>query len=213
VPEAAISARGLCRRFGPRWALAEISFTVPHGARALLLGPNGSGKSTLLRVLATALRADRGTALVAGHDLSRAQEEIRRVSALLAHSSFLYESLSALQNLEVAARFLGRPAARSDLLTVLERVGLAERAADAPATFSAGMKRRLSLARLLLQRPAIAFLDEPYAQLDSDGAAFVDRLLDDFRRDGVTVLMATHQGDHAGAAADLTLRLAAGRLA
>lgn len=212
VSNPAIAAQGLCRRFGARWALIDVTFAVPQGARAVLLGRNGSGKSTLLKVLATALRADRGTGSVLGHKLGTARHEIRRRSALVSHATYLYESLSAVQNLEVVTRFLGRRASRAELLEALATVGLDRRADDPPSTFSAGMRRRLSLARLLLQRPSVAFLDEPYAQLDGPGANMVDGVLDGFRRDGVTVLMATHHLDRGRGDADMALTLDEGRL-
>jgi heme exporter protein A len=208
----AIEASGLCRRFGPRWALVDVTFAVPAGARAILRGRNGSGKSTLLRVLATALRPDRGRGSVLGHDLRLAGEQVRRASALVTHQTFLYESLSALDNLALVASFRGEGASRDQLVETLAAVGLAERADDPPESFSAGMRRRLALARLLLQRPAVAFLDEPYAQLDAPGADMVDGILDRFHADGVTVLMATHHRDPGAAAGDLTLALEDGRL-
>ncbi len=212
VQPPAIQAQGICRRYGNRWALVDVTFTVPRGARARLLGRNGSGKSTLLRVLATALRADRGGGRILGHDLKTAAPEVRRVSALLSHATFLYESLSALQNLEVVARLNDARWSRAELLELLRVVGLADRADEPPVAFSAGMRRRLSLARVLLQRPAVALLDEPYAQLDTPGVGMVDAILDRFSREGATVLMATHYLDGGSGASDLTLTLEEGRL-
>src|SRR5512145_699506 len=89
----AIDASGLGRRYGRRWALAEVSLAVPPGWRLMVTGRNGSGKSTLLRVLATAARADRGTARVAGHDIRSERAEVRRRVALLGHESCLYDAL------------------------------------------------------------------------------------------------------------------------
>lgn len=190
----------------------DVTFSVPAGTRVALLGRNGSGKSTLLRVLATALRLHLGSASVLGHSLRTDAWAIRRSSALLAHATYLYESLSALQNLEVVGRFLDRPPSRDEIVEVLRMVGLQDRCEDPPSAFSAGMRRRLSLARLLLQRPAVAFLDEPYAQLDRQGTELVDALLASFARDGVTVLMATHHLERSVPFTDSTLTLEDGRL-
>jgi heme exporter protein A len=178
----------------------------------MVTGRNGSGKSTLLRVLSTAIRADRGTAQVAGHDISSATQEVRRHVALLSHYSHLYEALSALENIRVVARFLGRDARRDALLPLLDEVGLADRADDPVATFSAGMRKRLSLARTLLQQASVVFLDEPYGQLDPPGFRLIDTLLDRLRRNGVTVLMATHLLERGSALCDLAIVLEEGRL-
>src|SRR5690349_20059432 len=106
----------------------------------MVTGRNGSGKSTLLRVLATALRPDRGAIQIAGHDGRAAREGARRSIALLGHRTHLYEPLTAAENLAVCARFLGRSAQRAAILERLDEVGLAGRADDAVQTFSAGMR-------------------------------------------------------------------------
>ncbi len=210
---AAVEASGLCRRYGRRWALIDVSFTVPRGTVLMVAGRNGAGKSTLLRVLATAIRADRGTARIEGKDLRAQPQEVRDRIGLLSHQTYLYDSLTALENLQVAARFLGRDAGRAALLPLLEEVGLADRADDPPATFSAGMRRRLSLARVLLKGASVVLLDEPYGQLDPPGFRLVDRLLGRLRERGVTVLMATHLLERAAELCDYGIVLEGGRLA
>ncbi len=206
----AIDASHLARRYGRRWALAGVSFQLARGQVMMVAGRNGSGKTTLLRILSTAIRADGGRALVAGYDLEQ-REEIRRQTALLAHYSYLYESLSARENLEIAAHFcVAPPPSAAD---ALERVGLASRANDAVATFSAGMRKRLSFARVLLQKPSIAFLDEPFGQLDPEGFALVEEVVGELKRSGATVLIATHQVDRVARYADVHLTLENGRVA
>jgi heme exporter protein A len=208
----AVEASGLCRRYGRRWALVDVSLRLPAGTVVMVTGRNGSGKSTLLRVLSTAIRADGGTAQVAGHDILTAKQEVRRHIALLSHDSHLYEALSALENIQVVARFLGRDARRGAVLPVLDEVGLAARADDPVATFSAGMRKRLSLARTLLQQASVVFLDEPYGQLDPPGFHLVDALLDRWRRNGVTVVMATHLLERGSALCEQAIVLEEGRL-
>jgi heme exporter protein A len=208
----AVEAAGLCRRYGRRWALVDVSLHVPSGNVVMITGRNGSGKSTLLRVLSTAIRADRGTARVAGYDIRTATQQVRHRVALLSHHSHLYEALSALENLSVVARFLRRDVRREALLPLLDEVGLADRADDTVSTYSAGMRKRLSLARTLLQQASVIFLDEPYGQLDPPGFRLVDGLLDRFRRAGVTVLMATHLLERGSALCDLGVVLEEGRL-
>jgi len=205
----AVETRGLSRRYGRRWALADVSLEVPAGSVTMLAGRNGSGKSTLLRVLATALRPDHGEALVLGHDIRRARDAVRRKVALLAHQSFLYEALTARENLQVAASFLGRDAEGA----LLDRVGLGTRADDPVASFSAGMRKRLSLARVLLQQAELVLLDEPYGELDPPGFALLDGVIGELRQRGATVVMATHLVDRGRLLCDGALLLEEGRLA
>lgn len=207
-----MAATRLSRRYGRRWALAEVGFEIPQARVVLVTGPNGAGKSTLLRVLATAARPDAGEAQVAGHDIRRERDEVRRRSALLDHRAHLYSALTATENLEVSRRLLGTQASHLPLAEILDRVGLGPRAADSVSTFSAGMRKRLSLARLLLQEPAVVFLDEPYGELDPAGFALVDSLLAAWRARGATVLLSTHLLERGRALGDLALVLEAGRL-
>ena len=210
VDALAIDAQHVARRFGRRWALVDVSFQLRRGAVLMLAGHNGSGKTTLLRVLSTLLRPDMGHATVAGFDVAKQREELRPKIALLSHQSYLYESLSAAENLDLIARFCGAPPPTAALL--LERVGLKDRANDAVATFSAGMRKRLSFARVLLQKPEIVFLDEPYGQLDPQGFVLVDDVIQELKRTGTTIVVATHQVEHVVSYADEKVTLQAGRV-
>ena len=208
----AIEACALYRRYGRRFALLDVSFELPEGTLAMLAGRNGSGKSTLLRVVATALRPDRGAAHVLGHDVTAEPGHARRSTALLDHRAFLYEPLSAFENLALPARLLGRDASRAALLERLHEVGLAERADDPVSTFSAGMRQRLALARVLLKEAPVVLLDEPYGHLDPPGFRLVDGILEALRGQGRTVLMATHLIDRGRAHCAQALLLESGRL-
>jgi len=174
----------------------------------MVAGRNGSGKSTLFRVLSTAIRPDRGFAKVGGFDVVREREDVRELSALLAHQSYLYESLTAKENLDIVARIIRRNG--TDAL--LDRVGLGQRAHDAVSTFSAGMRKRLSFARVLLQTPRVVFFDEPYGQLDPEGFLLVDQVIRELKESGATVLVATHQVDRVAGYADCSITLDAGRV-
>jgi heme exporter protein A len=208
VAQPAIEVEKLARRYGRRWALADVTFQLAAGRVMMVAGRNGSGKSTLFRVLSTAIRPDLGVGKVGGYDVVHEREDVRRISALLAHQSYLYESLSAKENLDVVARFLGIDNEKE----ILERVGLAQRADDPVATFSAGMRKRLSFARVLLQKPDIVFFDEPYGQLDPEGFRLVDAVVQELKARGATVLIATHQVEHVVSYADCSITLEAGRL-
>jgi heme exporter protein A len=212
TPMIAVAAAGICRRYGRRWALTDVSFEVPEGALVMVTGRNGSGKSTLLRVLATAIRADRGTVRILDLDVRADRDRVRRNVALLGHRTHLYEPLTALENLAVRARFLGADPARGALLPRLEQVGLADRADDLVQAFSAGMRQRLALASVLQQQARVVLLDEPYGHLDPPGFLLVDGLLQRLRREGATVLMATHLLTRGRNLCDRGLVLEAGRL-
>ena len=201
--EAGVTATGLARRFGRRWALRHVDLRVEPGRLVMVVGRNGSGKSTLLRLIAGAIRPDRGRVLVDGHDACRDAEAVRRQTALLGHASNTYDALTALENLTVTARLTGTPTDRDALTSVLDRVELAAYRDESVAGFSAGMRRRMAFARLLLQTDAVAprdrshkasvvLLDEPYAQLDWPGFRFVDDLVRSLAARGMTLLMATH---------------------
>ncbi|HVR42027.1 MAG TPA: ABC transporter ATP-binding protein, partial [Thermoanaerobaculia bacterium] len=214
----AIEASGLSRRYGRRWALANVSLEVPRGASVLLAGRNGSGKSTLLRLLATAIRPDRGTARIEGFDLVSGRDQVRRRTALLGHHANTWEALTALQNLAITADVLGRGRGRDELMPLLDEVGLADRADDAVGSFSAGMRKRLSIARMLLQvegepSPAsVVLLDEPYNQLDPPGFRFVDRMFERLRARGATMVIATHLIERGAGLCDLGIVLEGGRV-
>src|SRR5687768_17877886 len=121
MQEFAIDVQGVARRYGRRWALADVTFRVPPSTVMMVAGRNGAGKSTLFRVLATAIRPDRGRAVVGGFDVIREREDVRRMTAILSHHNYLYEAPTARENLEVVCNHLG--SAHSQIPAVLENVG------------------------------------------------------------------------------------------
>lgn len=209
--DSSVEVRGLCKRYGLQWALLDVGFTLPARSILLLAGHNGSGKSTLLRLLATAIRADQGSGRIAGADL-RDSRHVRQRTALLSHASYLYENLTAAENLSVAANLVPFTYGPRDIAELLDRVGLAGRARDAVATFSAGMRKRLSIARLFMQRPSVLLLDEPFGSLDPSGFSLIDDLIADAQTWGASVIMASHQVERASARADFALLLNRGEI-
>ena len=187
-----MALHGLARRFGRRWVLRGIDLRVEPGEIVALTGRNGSGKTTLLRVCATALRPTRGGGTVFGHDLVDAADEVRDVIGLLGHRAGLYDELTAAENLVFACRMAGVPAADAAIVAALEQVGLADERRERVRGFSAGMRRRLALARLILRPPRLLLLDEPYASFDADGILLVNRFAGRVAADGGAVLLATH---------------------
>lgn len=211
MDDAAIDVERLARRYGRRWALAEVTFRVAAGSVMMVAGRNGAGKSTLFRVLATAIRPDRGRATVGGFDVIRHREDVRKYTALLSHASYLYDALTPKENLQVVADHLG--ISRSGIPAILDRVTLGARANDPVSTFSAGMRKRLSFARILLQDPRLVLLDEPYGALDPPGFDLVDDVIRELQSRGTTILMATHQWERSSRLCDTALVLEQGRVA
>jgi len=209
----ALEAQDVSRRYGRRWALARVSFRLAAGGSLLLTGPNGSGKTTLLRTLATAIPPTSGTVRVLGWDRVANRAEIRRSVALLSHSSFLYEDLSAEQNLLLLARLLGIPSPKEAVGSLLSRLGLGHRSAHPVRQFSSGMRKRVSIARLLLKAPKVALLDEPFGALDPGGIAQMEQIVTELQRSGTTVVLATHLVDQGQALCKERLHLVEGRVA
>lgn len=209
----AIVTDGVTRRFGSRWVLRGVSLTVAAGETVGLLGANGSGKSTLLRILATLLRAHGGRALVGGRDTMTAADEVRSTVGFLAHAPGLYDDLSARENLTFAAAMLGcAPNGSGGVDAQLDRVGLSAWATSRVRGFSAGMQRRLALARLLLARPRVLLLDEPYSNLDTDGIALMNGVLREVAGGGGAALVVLHETAPAEGLLDRAVRIVDGRI-
>lgn len=209
-PDQAIILSGLGKRFGTRWVLRGVSLEVRRGEAVGLLGPNGSGKSTVLRILGTLLNPNAGSGSVSGHDLVRDASSVRGKVGFLAHTPGLYEDLTARENLRFAADMLGLPYTLAE--SSLERVGLAHVADDRVRGFSAGMQRRLALARLILRSPRVLLLDEPYSNLDNEGVELMNSVINDVVRSEGAALVALHELAPAKAMLNRTLTIVDGRI-
>jgi len=205
----ALELSGIGKRFGTHWALAHISYRLPVSRSLLLTGHNGSGKTTLLRLLATALQPTLGQLRVLGLSAKQDTLGIRQNTALLSHANYHYEDLSAEQNLRLLARLLGKTA---DIPCLLERVGLLSRQQSPVRQFSAGMRKRLAIARLLLKAPRLALLDEPFGELDPAGIANMENLIRELKTQGTTLVLATHLVEQGLSLTEARLHLNQGRL-
>jgi len=185
----------LARLFAGSPAVAGVSLRVEAARTVALLGSNGAGKTTLLRILATAIRPSYGSGSIDGLDLGRHPDLVRERVAYLSHATGLYDDLTARENLRFAAAMLRTPDVTARVERALSDVGVEERANDRVGDYSAGMRKRLALGRILLGQPSLVLLDEPYASLDADGMSLVDQLLAAWREAGVSVLIASHTTD------------------
>ena len=196
----AIVVRGLAKSFAEVEAVRGVDFEVAPGEVFGFLGPNGAGKSTTINMLCTLLRPSAGRATVAGHDVVRERDDVRRNIGLVFQDPTVDSYLTAEQNLRLHAELYGVEVAvvRPRMRQVLEMVGLWERRDSPVRTFSGGMRRRLEIARGLMHSPRVLFLDEPTIGLDPQTRRSIwsyIRLLKE--NEDITIFMTTHYMDEA----------------
>ncbi len=207
----ALEIRKLTKVFGDRKALDKVTFSLPEGAFLSIFGPNGAGKTTLLRMLSTLTQPTSGTIRVMGEDAKEEPDKVRGHIGLISHNSMLYPDLTAMENLMFVARLYGLDHPEERVRELLRAVELDHRRFDIVRTFSRGMTQRLSIARALINDPAVVFLDEPYAGLDPHAVEIFDALLSDLRQ-GRTFVMVSHDLQKGFEACTHALVLARGRV-
>jgi len=207
----ALVADGLRKTFGKTEALAGFDLHVKEGTVCGLLGPNGSGKTTAIRIMATLLRADGGSARVAGFDVARRPGEVRRRIGLTGQSTAVDEILTGRENLEMWGLLyhIGRKRARQRAGELLDQFSLADAADRRAKHYSGGMRRRLDLATSLILAPRVLFLDEPTTGLDPRNRNEVWSAIRSLVDGGTTVLLTTQYLDEADQLADRIAVLAA----
>ena len=199
APPLAIETHELTRRFGKLRAVAGLNLSVAAGEIFGFLGPNGAGKTTTIRMLCGLLRPSEGSAQVAGLDIAREAEAIKRCVGYMPQRFSLYGDLSLEENLDFFAgvyRLPGRER-RARVRAMLERIGLADRRRDLTDHLSGGLKQRLALACALVHSPAILFLDEPTAGADPTARQSMWDLLYEVAAEGRTILVTTHYVEEA----------------
>jgi heme ABC exporter ATP-binding subunit CcmA len=191
--------------------LSGVDLEVAPATLTVLVGANGAGKTSLLRLLGGLIALSGGEASVLGVDLARGDRRLlRRRVGWLGHEGSFYDDLTVAENLTFAARALERP--MQDLDVVLARMGLESRRDTTTKQLSAGQRRRLGLAWLVLRRPELWLLDEPYASLDDEGRTFFDELLGEVVARGATVLVSAHDPLRSPTLRPRTLLMAGGRV-
>jgi len=211
---AAVSARGLVKRYKDVTALDGVDLTVPTGSVLGLLGPNGAGKTTIVRILTTLLRPDEGSAEVAGVDVLKRPRDVRRRIGLSGQYAAVDEYLTGFENLDMIGRLyhLGARRSRERARELLASFRL-EDAADRPSkTYSGGMRRRLDLAGALVANPPVIFLDEPTTGLDPRGRADMWEVIQNLVAGGTTLLLTTQYLEEADLLADEIVVIDHGRI-
>ena len=211
MTQPAILAESLTYMYGDLVAVDHIDFSVAEGEILGFLGPNGAGKSTVVKMLTGQLKPKAGRATVLGIDVAQRPKQVQAQSGICFEVTNLYEEMSAAANLNLFARLFNVKDFNADAL--LQRVGLGGRGRDLVSTYSKGMKQRLMVARSLLNRPRVLFLDEPTDGLDPVSSEAIRRVILEERERGATVFLTTHDMLEADKLSDRVAFIEQGKLA
>lgn len=207
-----ISVERVTKSFGGFDALKGIDLHLKKGEFFTLFGPNGAGKTTLIKLLSTLVKPSTGTLTVAGYDTSKQAGKVRASVGVISHDPYLYENLSAYENIKFFGKMYGVPGVDARAKELIELLGLSQRMHDLVRTFSRGMKQRLSVARSIVHDPPVLLLDEPYTGLDQKGALIFGDTLGWLKSHGRTILMTTHNIDEALTLSDRVGILTSGKI-
>lgn len=195
--DCAITTESVGKRFGKHWALAHVDLAIQPEDTLLLAGANGSGKTTLLRILAGLSAPTHGKLRILGIDPAIERLRSRRLISFISHSNYLYDRLTSLETLQLWGRLTGSKIPTSSFLQMLDEVQLSKAADRLVGGFSAGMRKRLTLLRIQIEKPRIVLLDEPFSALDINGKQLVTHWIEKLQSQKTTVIMASHAVDRA----------------
>lgn len=212
--ESIISVKSIFKSFGKDTALGGISFESEGGKVLGLLGPNGAGKTTLIKILTTLIKPDRGSATVAGYDITKNASQVRKIIGLAGQYAAVDENLTGRENLEMVANLyhMGGKKSKERAAAVLEQMSLSEAANKVVKSYSGGMRRRLDVGASLLFEPKVLFLDEPTTGLDPRTRSDLWQIVRDLVRKGTSVVLTTQYLEEADALADQIVLLDKGKI-
>jgi len=210
----ALEVRGLEKAFGPRKVVDGLSLTLRRGEIFSLLGPNGAGKTTAIKILYGSLAPDAGTIFYEGRDFSANRRAVKLTIGVCGQNDTIDYDLSVCDNLEIFGTYYHLPTAeaRSRAAKLLRQFGLEDYRRNTARMLSGGLKRRLQVARALINRPRVVFLDEPTVGLDPNSRRELWDLLHQLRQEGITVFLTTHYMDEAETLSDHVVILDEGRV-
>ena len=188
-----LTLENITKRFGYRCILDDISFSIEKGEFVTLIGNNGAGKSTLVRIISTLSKPTQGRIIFNGTYQNENLLEWRQKIGIISHENRLYGDLSSIDNLRVFGTLYGVEDLESNIDQVLRKTDLLHVDRLPVCNFSSGMKKRLMIARLMLCKPEILILDEPFSGLDQHSNRWFQNYLSTFHKQGGTVIMVTHQ--------------------
>lgn len=206
-----IKAQAISKRIGKKEIIRAMDLEIGAGEFLAILGPNGAGKSTLLKILSLLMRPSEGRLEINGLDAVKEAEQVRPLLGVISHKTYLYDALTASENLEFYGRMYGIASIPERVREVIKEVGLEFSLHDQVGTFSRGMQQRLAIARAILHRPRILLLDEPQTGLDQQALNILYQVIGRLKAEGSTVVMVTHILDHGLEACDRLLVLRQGK--
>jgi len=190
--EPAVSVAGVCKSFGSRVVLDSISLSAAGGQGLCICGANAAGKTTLLKIIAGLLRPSDGRVQICGFDTQKQAHKTKPLIGAVFHKSMVYPQLTVSENLRFFGRLYGVKNRGARIEELLQQAGLAACRYDRAQILSHGMRQRLAIARAMVHGPAVLLADEPFTGLDRDAAESLAAILKSFKKDGGTVVMATH---------------------
>lgn len=182
----------ISKSFGHCLVIAGISLQIDQGGCYSLLGPNGSGKTTLLKIFATLSKPTSGRFEIMGFDGDKDRIKARKELFIVAHGSHLYDEMSVEENIKFSMGIRGHSPLVSQVKSALDYTGIGPFFRIKCRYLSAGMKKRVALAKAILSQPRVLLLDEAYSSLDENGVSMVNHCIKDFKKNGATVFMTTH---------------------
>jgi len=207
-----VEVKGIAKSFGNIRALEGIDLKVRKGEFLTIIGPNGAGKTTLIKIFSTLMKPTSGEGRIVGFNLGEEEENLRRNIGMLSHYTYLYENLTAYENLKFYGRLYEVKNIEEKIRRVIEEVGLEARLYDTVRTFSRGMKQRLSIARSIIHDPSLLLLDEPYTGLDEWSKERFKNILKRFHSKGKTIIMTTHNLSCSLEMSDRVIILSSGKI-
>jgi len=188
----ALSITGLCKSFGDRRVLDDVTFQLFTGQALCIFGPNAAGKTTLIRIIAGLIPPDKGTIEICGFNIRNQNHLAKATLGFISHKTMVYPQLTVEENLRFFARLYGLKKNDAPIEQLLDKTGLTPYRYDSAAALSRGMTQRLTIARALLHRPAVLLADEPFTALDSSACENLVALLQQFRNEGGAVVITTN---------------------